>query len=176
MSFLTRIFMSIRPRIPSAMLPVPVADAPRKVEAIAFHTEGKMSTFGGPADEGVSSTEGLALWSANEIYHAPAGLFFKQQPQGTTGLARRLNPDAYYIACRWNYQELARRGITRAKLRQCRCVVRSIAEPKKFALCYPADWGPHPDTGRVADLSPGAARELGLRTDDRVTVTLVTPE
>ena len=79
----------------------------------------------------------LALWSANEIYHAPAGLFFKQQPQGTTGLARRLNPDAYYIACRWNYQELARRGITRAKLRQCRCVVRSIAEPKKFALCYP---------------------------------------
>ena len=40
----------------------------------------------------------------------------------------------------------------------------------KSIKVYPADWGPHEDTGRVADLSPGAAAALGIETDDLVDV------
>src|SRR5581483_8164998 len=36
----------------------------------------------------------------------------------------------------------------------------------------PVDWGPHPSTGRVADLSPGLAAALGLNTDDTVRITI----
>ena len=36
----------------------------------------------------------------------------------------------------------------------------------------PVDWGPHISTGRVADLSPGLAAALGLRTDDVVRITI----
>jgi hypothetical protein len=35
------------------------------------------------------------------------------------------------------------------------------------------DGQPTPDTGRIADLSPGAATALGLQTDDAVTCELV---
>jgi hypothetical protein len=35
---------------------------------------------------------------------------------------------------------------------------------------FPADWGPHEDTGRIADLSPGLLADLGLETDDEVEV------
>ena len=31
---------------------------------------------------------------------------------------------------------------------------------------WPADWGPHSSTGRVADLSPCLMKDLGLKTDD----------
>ena len=33
-----------------------------------------------------------------------------------------------------------------------------------------ADWGPHVDTGRVADISPGLMEALGIETDDEVEV------
>ena len=36
----------------------------------------------------------------------------------------------------------------------------------------PVDWGPHISTGRVADLSPGLAKALGLQTDDVVRITI----
>ena len=29
--------------------------------------------------------------------------FYPYQPDGTTGLARRLNPQVHYLACRWDY-------------------------------------------------------------------------
>ena len=35
---------------------------------------------------------------------------------------------------------------------------------------FPADWGPHEKTGRVADLSPGLMADLGIETDDQVEV------
>jgi hypothetical protein len=37
-------------------------------------------------------------------------------------------------------------------------------------LAYPADWGPHENTGRVADISPGLMQYLGIETDDEVEV------
>ncbi len=53
-----------------------------------------------PTDMGVSPSEGLAF--IQEIEQAPH-LFLPYQPEGTSGLARRLNPDIHYIACRWEY-------------------------------------------------------------------------
>jgi hypothetical protein len=64
---------------------------------------GKVSWFGGPDDTGVSPDEGLAfIYDVDDAPH----LFLPQQPAGTTGLARRLDPARPYIACRWNYDEV----------------------------------------------------------------------
>jgi hypothetical protein len=45
----------------------------------------------------------------------------------------------------------------------------------KTALAWPADWGPHESTKRVADLSPALMDELGLTTDDEVEVIYPAP-
>lgn len=55
---------------------------------------GKVSWFGGPNDDGVAPDEGLAF--IYDIDDAPH-LFLDKQPEGTTGLARRLNPEMPYI-------------------------------------------------------------------------------
>jgi hypothetical protein len=41
----------------------------------------------------------------------------------------------------------------------------------KVEYAFPGDWGPHVDTGRIADISPGLMDELGISTDDEVRVT-----
>ena len=48
----------------------------------------------------MSPDEGLAF-----IYTTSdqPDLFLSYQPEGTTGLARRLNPAVPYVACRWPY-------------------------------------------------------------------------
>lgn len=126
-----------------------------------FHAEGKMSTFGGPLDFGVSPTEGLAFFERPDLQNpAHRSLFLPAQPPGTTGLARRLNPDRFYLACRWNYAQTPREF-----LRNC---VATVTNPQnnRRAEARPADWGPNITTGRVADLSPGLAAYLELETDD----------
>jgi N-acetylmuramoyl-L-alanine amidase len=122
---------------------------------------GKASWFGGPDDTGVSPDEGLAF--IYDIETAPR-LFLTEQPPGTTGLARRLDPEQMYIACRWDYDVHPK-----PSLLENMAYVRS---PKtgRSALAYPADWGPHVDTDRVADVSPGLMAELGIDTDDEVEV------
>src|SRR6478736_3583346 len=69
-------------------------------ESAMTRLSGKVSWFGGPADTGVSPDEGLAF--IYDVEDAPY-LFLAEQPPDTTGLARRLNPETYYIACRWDY-------------------------------------------------------------------------
>jgi len=124
--------------------------------------EGKMSWFGGPEDSGVSPSEGLAFIYA--VSDQP-DLFLDEQPPGTTGLARRLDPEVPYVALRWDYDKTPRDLLlTRMAL------VRS-AKTGKSMIAYPADWGPHEDTGRIADLSPGLCEQLGLQTDDEVKIT-----
>jgi hypothetical protein len=44
-------------------------------------------------------------------------------------------------------------------------LVRSLKTGRALAA-FPADWGPHEDTGRVADISPGLMEALGMQTDD----------
>ena len=132
----------------------------------AFQAEGKVSWFGGPTDMGVSPDEGLAFFY--EVNDAPY-LFLPDQPPGTTGLARRLDPSVFYIACRWDYnitpKDMLRSGLP--------ALVRVGNLSFQAA---PADWGPHEDTDRVADISPGLMEALGLTTDDRVEVIYPAPE
>jgi N-acetylmuramoyl-L-alanine amidase-like protein len=131
-----------------------------------FTASGKCSHFGGPNDTGVSSSEGLAfIYSVEE----KPELFLPYQPEGTTGLARRLNPHVSYVACRWDYTTtptellLSKRALVRA-------------ENGRETLAFPADWGPHTDTNRVADFSPAVMETLGLRTDDVVEIIFPAPE
>jgi hypothetical protein len=122
---------------------------------------GKVSWFGGPEDTGVDADEGLAF--IYEVDDAPY-LFLPSQPEGTTGLARRLNPFMHYIACRWNYD-----AMSKPELLKHVALVRNTKTG--FALeAFPADWGPHGSTDRLADISPGLMHDLGLETDDEVEV------
>lgn len=123
--------------------------------------EGRCSTFGGPDDQGVSPSEGLALYSDwNQAPH----LFLSYQPTGTTGLARRLNPETFYLAARWDYDDYPKQMLTEEM-----ALVRAPSTGK-YLKCYPVDWGPHEDTDRVCDLSPAAAEYLGVSTDEIVQV------
>jgi hypothetical protein len=137
------------------------------VEEILFRVEGKMSTFGGPRDTGMSADEGLALFTPADLKEPKYSyLFLPTPPPGTTGLGRRLNPNKYYFACRWNYNDTPREFLKRALAR--------VENPSngRAADARPVDWGPHISTGRVADLSPGLAAALGLQTDDVVRITI----
>lgn len=130
-----------------------------------FSVAGKASHFGGPDDTGVSPSEDLAfIYTTSD---KPV-LFLSYQPAGTTGLARRLNPDQPYVACRWPYDSASKSQWREVLLKE----MALVTAPKtgKSIKVYPADWGPHTDTDRVADLSPGAMEYLGIKTDDEVEV------
>lgn len=147
--------------------------------AVGIDRVGKMSTFGGPGDTGVSPSEGLALIESSDLkdwwfrY-----LFLRTQPPQTSGLARRLDPDAYYIAMRWNYDGSTSGAdpnlphTSRDWLRHNYVMVSAHGITVK---CRPADWGPNVNTGRVADVSPGVASVLNIKTDDIVTIDIPSP-
>lgn len=122
---------------------------------------GKVSWFGGPADGGVAPDEGLAfIYDVSDAPH----LFLPDQPPDTTGLARRLNPNMPFVACRWDYDETPRDLLLAG--------IALVYAPKtqRAFIAAPADWGPHQDTGRVADISSGLMQALGIETDDEVEV------
>lgn len=121
---------------------------------------GRASYFGGPNDTGVSPSEGLAfIYQVGDAPH----LFLPYQPVGTTGLARRLNPHVHYVACRWDY------NLTPPDLLLNKTALVRVEKGIELTA-FPADWGPHPDTGRIADLSPGLMLDLGIETDDEVEI------
>ena len=132
--------------------------------------DGKMSTFGGPDDTGVRPDEGLSLFEPADVTANP-DLFLATQPAGTSGLARRLNPQAKYLACRWNL------AITPKSYLKSKATLVTVTNPanNKSEKARPADTGPAIETGRVADLSPGLAQALGLNTDDACHVEIPTP-
>jgi N-acetylmuramoyl-L-alanine amidase len=122
---------------------------------------GRVSWFGGPDDQGVTASEDLAFWEEYSQVAKPDELFLREQPPGTTGLARRLDGNSYYIACRWDYDVYPKSH-------------RAPKTGRQF-LARPCDWGPagpesDHDTGRVADVSPGLLSALGITTDDTVEV------
>ena len=138
-------------------------------ENVIFSAAGPCSWFGGPEDTGgVDADEGLAFFYD---YEDAPHLFLPKQPPGTTGLARRLNPEKPYVACRWNYDFTPKAMLADPTLR---ALVRA---PKSGlqAMAWPADWGPNEDTGRAADLSPGLMEALKLQTDDEVEVLYPAP-
>jgi hypothetical protein len=140
----------------------PRPERPPQTTPRTFNARGKASYFGGPNDEGVAPDEGLALIS--DVGQAPH-LFLPDQPDGTSGLARRLNPYVHYIACRWDYEQTPK-----AMLVEGMALVRAV-KTGVVLKAFPADWGPHEDTDRVADLSPSLMDDLGIKTDDEVVVT-----
>ena len=143
-----------------------------------FLGSGKMSVFGGPADEGVGPHEGLALVGPTDLaFWWYSCLFLPQQPPETTGLARRLNPRAFYLAMRWDYARWPKQVLRNA-------IVKLTNPSNDFhVFARPVDYGPGdgsvidgnptPGTGRIADLSPGAATVLGLQTDNVVKCEIV---
>jgi D-alanyl-D-alanine carboxypeptidase len=130
---------------------------------------GKMSTFGGPKDTGVTPDENLALVYNSATFSRVPEYFLPKQPPGTTGYARRLNPETFYIACRWNYAVTPKPYLLGALVRVTNPANGRHAEAK------PIDWGPHGNTGRTADLSPGLAEHLGLQTNDECVVQILHP-
>ena len=130
--------------------------------------KGKCSWFGGPHDDGVAPHEGLAIFNTSK--GAPEGLFLDVARTNSLGTARRLNPNAHYIAVRWNYHVTSV-----AYLQGITVTVKNARTGKQFTDVHPADWGPNVRTGRVADLSPGLLKDLDLNTDDYVEVTIPLP-
>ena len=156
--------MKKRNQNPGRRATKPTENSPPK---ILFQVEGKMSTFGGPHDLGMNPNEDLALFSKLDLENAKySDLFLSASPPGTTGLGRRLNPDKYYFACRWDYHDTSKDFLRESLAR--------VENPQngRAADARAVDWGPAESTGRVADLSPGLAGALGLNTDDLVRITI----
>lgn len=163
--------------------PKPAAPPPPATATVPTMTlTGPMSTFGGPTDTGMEPDEDLALYDANNASAISAFLLSAQDAtaralaagtieagQSITGLGRRLNPDKFYIACRWDYNRTPKSFLRTVGIHA------TNARNGKTVNCLPADWGPNSRTGRIADLSPGATAALGLKTDDTVTVTIPLP-
>jgi hypothetical protein len=141
----------------------PIEELP---DDVLFHAIGKCSHFGGPTDTtGVSASEGLAFLF--DVMDKPE-VFLPYQPEGTTGLARRLNGHAVnYIACRWLY-DITPKSMLKGPQR---ALVRAIDTGIEL-LAHPVDWGPNEEVtgGRVADLSPCLMEALQIETDDQVEV------
>jgi hypothetical protein len=131
---------------------------------------GKCSWFGGPHDLTVQPDEGLALCSDLEVGEFDSELFLPHQPPGTTGLARRLNPDALYIACRWDY-----RVTPRDWLQSHGVTVVNNHTGASVGGVQPIDWGPSEITNRIADLSPGVLKAIGLVTDNICAIDIPVP-
>lgn len=127
---------------------------------------GACSWFGGPEDTGVSPSEGLAF--IYEVDMAP-DLFLDEQPEGTSGLARRLDPEEFFIAMRWDYSEISKTDLLRTI-----CIVRSPDTARAY-WARPADWGPNENTGRVCDISRGLMTALGVETDDELEIVVIPP-
>lgn len=124
---------------------------------------GPVGVWGGPNDAGVTPSEGLALIGKSDLPQFP-NYFLPEQPPGTTGLARRLNPQSFYISARWDYSETSKEYL------KTHLVVVTNPNTGTSAKAQPVDWGPPAATGRVADISFGLARHLGLTTNDQVVV------
>ena len=127
-----------------------------------FHAIGKCSEFGGPADSGMTASEGLAfLFKQSD---KPA-VFMPGKVLSSPALGHDLNVETHYIACRWDYNKTPKTMLAGDQV----ALVRN-AETGLALTAMPADWGPHSDTDRIIDLSPSLMRDLQLTTDQDVEV------
>ena len=127
---------------------------------------GRVGTWGGLADNVVSPSEQLALIKPSEVSKF-SQYFLPEQPPGTTGLARRLNPKSYYISARWNYSDT-----DSEYLKTHLVTVTNPQIPGRSFQAQPVDWGPPSSSGRIADLSPGLADALGVQINGEVILTI----
>lgn len=124
---------------------------------------GRCSWFGGSDDTGMAESEPLAFIFS--VSQAP-DLFVDG---ATEALGRNLDGEEYYIAMRWDYDE-----ISKEDLLDTICLVRSPATGRAF-WARPADWGPAESTERICDISPGLMDALGVDTDDELEIIVLPP-
>jgi len=105
---------------------------------------GRMSTFGGPTDSGVSPTATGAITGEN---------------------LRGLDPNSLYIAGRWDYSQTSR-----STLQNRTVTVYNPTTNRYVSGVRIVDWGPKTSTGRTWDVSPGVANSVGSGTDGNVWV------
>lgn len=144
----------------------PLPKPPADIKHVVFKAEGKMSTFGGPNDTGMTPTEGLALYDTPSQF-VKAGIgdwLLSASEAGASGVGRRLDPARLYVACRWDYKVTTKTFLRTARIR----VTNPKTDRAEFARAV--DWGPNVRTKRAADLSPGLAKALGLDTNDECLV------
>lgn len=118
----------------------------------------------------MSETEGLALIQPQDLNEWWFRYLFIRKPVlDTEGLGRLLNPEAFYIACRWSYHDC-----NPDLLRHC---FARVVSPNSTRVIFarPVDWGPNTRTKRVIDLSPAAAKALKIGTDDMARADLILP-
>jgi hypothetical protein len=139
------------------------------------HT-GKCSTFGGPFDTGVGVDEGLALIDPRDRLNPYFDKLFLPSRSGL-GLARSLNPQAFYCAMRWDQVF----GVPVAEARElARLAMVKLTHQGKSVWLQPVDYGPGDGsvvdghkteaTGRLIDCSPQALIQIGAPTDAIVQV------
>lgn len=137
----------------------------------ATRITGKSYSFGTPGsaadDQEIAPGQALSLVQPEDITKSDfSGYFLAQQPPGTTGLMRRLDPTKFYLACRYDS------GVA-DYLRSHLVTVTNPHDRSKSAQGRVVEWGPprRPEyEGYVAALSPGLAETLGLKRGDEVEI------
>lgn len=133
----------------------------RELEGRAF-VAGTISSFGGPNDSGVSSSETGAISGER--------LRSLNNPLNPSDERLASSPEAYYYAAmRFDYAPNGRSWWAGARL--------LVIDPSSHAavVVRPVDWGPNTSTGRLIDLAPQVMEDLGLSTDDEVYVAFADP-
>lgn len=140
---------------------------------------GRCSYFGGPSDTGVGINEGLGLIEPPDLNEWWFRRLFLSSPgawNSSKGLARNLNPNAFYLAMRFAYGSFEGihgeilPGYSREQIRRGGFIVTGKTGS---APSQASDWGPNTDTGRFADLSPGLCKAIGVSTDDEVCISFL---
>ncbi len=129
-----------------------------------YKVEGRMSVFGGSGDNSDIGGD-LAFWNEAQAQTRP-DLFTSIGPR----LFNRLNTNAYYLAMRWDYKQTPKSFLRSIKVKLTNPTTGKTVE------ATPVDWGPNERTGRVVDVSPGAAKALGLDTDQIVIAEVPLPQ
>jgi len=116
---------------------------------------GKCSWFGGASDNTMTDKETLALYATvnHNLMNYP---FFNQ----------------FYCAMRWDYKKIAQNlnmDVPNA-LKKLRSTQLCLCFNDKMILVVPVDFGPHPSTNRLIDISYEAMKSLGCQTDNIISV------
>lgn len=127
--------------------------------------KGKLSTFGGRNDTGMTKTEGLSLYWKHSQCDAKPHLFLPRSDDPNEGTAHRLNTNALYIAVRFPVEQ-------KEELRDSKWKLTNPVNGKS-CVCDLVDWGPNVKTERCVDVSPAVGRILEVKTDDEVEVELL---
>lgn len=128
---------------------------------------GKVSCFGGASDEGMKFDSGLAAYEPKEADLRPD--IFCDDDKFNPGIPtwKRLRITSMYCALRYNH------SVPRKVLQMMPIKIVNPLD-NKFVMAWTVDLGPHIDTKRLIDVSPGVMAALSLSTDDTVRVEINT--